>query len=54
MRKPTTFSTRKPTDTNQIDRDLICPPVYPEVAKLSPEKCAPQKFSQRTMRVGKK
>jgi len=54
MKKPTTFSTRKPTDENQLDRDLICPPVRPEVGKLSLEKAMPQKFSQRTIRAGKK
>ena len=54
MRKPNTFSTRRPTDDNQVDRDLICPPVIPQIASLKKDKVAPRAFSQRTMRVGKK
>jgi len=53
MRKPTSFSTRKPTDENQVDRDLICPPVRPDLGKLSHEKARPGKFSGRTSRAGK-
>lgn len=54
MRKPTAFTTRKPTDEGQLDRDLICPPVRPDLGKLSLEKARPGKFSQRTIRAGKK
>ena len=54
MRKPNTFSTRRPTDDNQVDRDLICPPVIPQIASLKKDKVAPRAFAQRTMRVGKK
>lgn len=54
MRKPSTFSTRRPTDTNQVDRDLICPPVIPQIASLQIAKLAPRAFSQRTIRAGKK
>jgi hypothetical protein len=54
MRKPNTFSTRKPTDTNQVDRDLICPPVIPQIASLEIKKVAPRAFAQRTIRAGKK
>ena len=42
MRKPNTFSTRKPTDDNQVDRDLICPPVIPQIPALNKAKCAPR------------
>jgi hypothetical protein len=53
VKKPTAFTTRKPTDENQVDRDLICPPVRPDLGKLSLEKARPGKFSGRSMRVGK-
>lgn len=54
MYKPNTFTTRKPTDDNQVDRDLICPPVIPQIASLKKDKVAPRAFAQRTMRAGKK
>ena len=54
MRKPNTFTTRKPTDDNQVDRDLICPPVIPQIGSLVKAKVAPRAFAQRTMRVGRK
>ena len=53
MKKPSVFTTRKPTDENQLDRDLICPVVRPELGKLQLEKARPGKFAQRTLRVGK-
>jgi hypothetical protein len=53
MKKPNSFSTRKPTDENQVDRSLICPPVIPQIASLNKQKVAPRAFAQRTMRVGK-
>ena len=54
MKKPMAFTTRKPTDENQLDRDLICPPAKPELGKLANEKARPGKFSQRTIRAGGK
>ena len=45
---------RKITDTNQSHLDSINPPVIPDFAPIELERTKPGKFSQVTIRVGKK
>ena len=53
MKRPSGNKARKVTDTQQVYLDSINGPVLPEVGKLQLDKCAPGKFAERTMRVGR-
>jgi len=54
MKRPSGGSIRKITDTNQEHLDLINPPVYPEIAKAPRDVVNPRKYSQNTIRAGRK
>jgi hypothetical protein len=55
MRKPPSGNLiRKITDTSQVHLDAINSPVIPDFAPIEIERTKPGKYSQVTIRVGKK
>jgi hypothetical protein len=54
MRQPSGLTTRRPTDMNQKDRDMLLTPVNPEIAKTDMGKLKAGKLAEKTLRVGRK
>ncbi len=53
MKRPSGGSIRKLTDTQQEHLDMICPPVYNEIATASRGVVKPGKRAQETIRAGR-
>jgi hypothetical protein len=54
MRQPSGLTTRRPTDMNMKDRDMLNPPVNPEIAKTDMSKLRAGKLAEKTIRAGRK